>query len=164
MKKALLAIVLAVAALVPVGIGASTPASAVTCGAAQWKYGSGLTTDFYDGDGTPSFFIQGAVRFKVCGTGGGQYAQVMQYNVSWQRNGSCGSVKFRIDPNVIGTVNPAGRTVACTGSANVTVAWALSTKVYASQASNLRCLGAVMTAVYTPGFDQPVDVPTVCII
>lgn len=172
MKKALAAIVLATACLVPVGISATTTAaSAATCETTpRAKAGSvSFTPDPSDGNNPGTWLITTRVDWTRCTTGYGAYAKniTVRFFIDKQQ-GICGAVDlWRGNPDILGGWNP-GTKDSNWVCANPVIAWygPGALQVYSTDTYDNRCLGGSVTAVgqYMPNGSATKALPQVCII
>jgi len=162
MRKALLAIVLAVATLVPIGLTAS-PAAAATCGPITYKQASTAVGGALDG----TYLLTIRANYRNCFEGGLPFKKVTSDEIIVDREGgSCGATdKFRANPDTLGDWNPGAKEVACSGYYHF--AWDAPSndtrRVYNSDSYDKRCLGGYVTFVDNVFSDITRDTPTICI-
>ena len=163
MRKALLAIVLAIASLVPVGLTAS-PASAVSCSSQTYVQGS--TAHNVDPGGPVSsatYLATTRIRYQQCVDPTGIFRRVKSIDWVFQRTSGNSSLvdKFRGNPNVVGSWNPGEKTTTYH-----TLTWTApaGTDVYKSDPANERCLGGNATYVINVYPDVTKAMPSVCVI
>lgn len=173
MKKALLAIVLALAALVPVGIGAiTTSASAAGCSS---QLITRTSQNYYNyGDGT--WLVKATARMQYCSTtANDQYAKVGAYRVDITKvSTSCGQgtvptfghpvTGWRVNPDDLGAWNAAEKiggtcnTGAFVFSPGNVVVWQNSTPAY-------QCIGGYVKPklAITPDAGSQGPIPDICV-
>lgn len=171
MKKALLAIVLAVASLVPIGLSAS-PASAAGCSTFLSKQNSAY---HHYGDGT--WLFQAAVGYQICSTTtGDQYAKINEYKVGITLvSTGCGGgtvgtfghpiTGWRVNPDALGAWDAATKTVSNCSPGVISFSGVAGTIVWQSSPSNIRCVSGHATPMIKLWPDgAPATIPNLCVI
>jgi hypothetical protein len=163
MKKALLAIVLAVATLVPIGLSAS-PASAAGCSTFLSKTSPAV---YYTlGEGT--WRIQAVAGYQLCTTtANDQYAKMNQYVVQVQRvSSNCDAVTgFRVNPDALGAWDSAERNVSTCNPGSLSFTGVAGVIVWANGTAAQRCIsGGIKPKLYLQPDGTVIPIPNICVI
>lgn len=153
MKKIILAMIMAVAVMVPVGMVTASPAQAYTC---YSRYASGETMigsmDPDGGDVAGSYSFISRLYYVDCGKtyNGRRYLEVDSYKVIiTEVSGYCGITRsWLVNPDIIGSYNPGTQQRYCQNDDEVDeINWnpVDPVRVYADDPENERCLGGTVT-------------------